>query len=342
VRTRAFLLYFERIKPMAIFRAVMDIGTHSCRLIIAEIKDGKDVTHLRQVRVTRIGEGLGQENFHISRIAKDRTLSALVEYKAMIGAYPVEKIWLLGTQALREAENGKEFVVEVKEKTGFDLEIISGRREAYLSYVGAVSGLQGTGLQMPLVLDIGAGSTELFWEGVTVDGETCVDGASAPIGALRLLENPLNEEEILEALKAGWRHVTIPTGVLHQVQHQAEAQQQMDVQYQAEAQHQAGCERSLVAVGGTATTLGAIYMKMKIYDPEALLGLRVSRAEVEEVLTILVELSTPERLALPGMLPGREDVMPWGLRILLGVMTYSGRDEVAICDRDLLYGVLYE
>jgi exopolyphosphatase/guanosine-5'-triphosphate,3'-diphosphate pyrophosphatase len=314
----------------------MDIGTHSCRLIIAEIKDGKDVTHLRQLRVTRIGEGLGQGNLHISRSAKDRTLSALVEYKSMIGAYPVEKIWLLGTQALREADNGKEFVAEVKEKTGFDLEIISGRREAYLSYAGAVSGLQRTGLQMPLVLDIGAGSTELFWEGVTSGGETCVDGASAPIGALRLLENPLDDEGILDALKVGWRHVTIPTGVLHQVQHQAE------VQYQVEAQHQADGERPLVAVGGTATTLGAIHMKMKIYDPEALLGLRVSRAEVEDVVAMLDGLSAPERLALPGMMPGREDVMPWGLRILLGVMTYSGRDEVAICDRDLLYGALYE
>jgi hypothetical protein len=104
----------------------------------------------------------------------------------------------------------------------------------------------------------------------------------------------------------------------------------------------ADSERPLVAVGGTATTLGAIHIKMKVYDPEALLGLRMSRAEVADVVAMLEGLPMQERLALPGMMPGREDVMPWGLRILLGAMDCCGRGSVVICDRDLLYGALYE
>jgi exopolyphosphatase/pppGpp-phosphohydrolase len=81
---------------------------------------------------------------------------------------------------------------------------------------------------------------------------------------------------------------------------------------------------------------------MREYDPEAFAGLRLSRGQVEAVVDVLERMSTEERLALPGMTPGREDVLPWGLRILLGVMTYCKRDSMAINDRDLLYGALYE
>jgi exopolyphosphatase/guanosine-5'-triphosphate,3'-diphosphate pyrophosphatase len=79
---------------------------------------------------------------------------------------------------------------------------------------------------------------------------------------------------------------------------------------------------------------------MQEYDPEALLGLELSRGQVEAALALLESLPAAARLALPGMLPGREDVLPWGLRILLGAMSYCRRDSVVICDRDLLYGIL--
>ncbi|MCL1805448.1 MAG: hypothetical protein FWG28_05550 [Clostridiales bacterium] len=307
---------------MSGYRAVMDIGTNSCRLIVAEVGDDWDVTHLRQMRVTRIGEGLGSGSLHISRAAMDRTLAALLEYKAMIEGFPVDKVVLMGTQALREADNGADFAAEVKERTGFRLEIISSRREACLSYAGAAGGLRGAAMAGPLVLDIGAGSTELFWE------ESAVEGVSAPIGALRLLESPLDGQGILAALRAGWGGREAPGSG-------SAADCAVD-------RDGGDDKRPLVAVGGTATTLGAIHLDMKVYDPEAMLGLRLSRARVEEVQHMLEGMTPRERLALPGMTPGREDVLPWGLRILLGAMDYCRRDSVVICDRDLLYGALYE
>ena len=312
---------------MGIYRAAMDIGTNSCRLIIAEIDDTGDYTHLRRTRITRIGEGLGQGNLHISRAAMDKTLEALAEYKAIIARYPVEKNRLVGTQALREADNGLAFAAEVKEKTGFDLEIISGGQEAFLSYSGAVMGLAGTGLSEPLVLDIGAGSTELFFEDEGENGAGQITGVSAPVGSLRLLEKPMDAQSIFNALKKGWMGVDIPderrygTGV--------------------GAGNPMEKKRPLLAVGGTATTLGAMHLHMKEYDPEALRGLRIDEGQVGAVITLLDGLRPEERLALPGMMPGREDVMPWGLRILLAAMCYCKRDSVLICDRDLLYGALY-
>ncbi len=350
---------------MGIYLGAMDIGTNSCRLIIVEKQGAGDFTHLRQVRITRIGEGLGQGNLRLSRQAMDRTLAALIEYKEMLADYPVEKAWLLGTQALREAANSSGFVTEVKERTGFDLQIISGEREAYLSYLGAATGLNDPALAQPLVLDIGAGSTELMWleaagtanagtAGAAEVAETAgaedeaaeaavgvggrgddadrntgaikgrIRAVSAPIGSLRLLEKPLDSQGILEALRTGWQGIAVPARA-------------MEMEANAAA---AGGTGPLVGVGGTATTLGAIHLNMKEYDPEALLGLEMSRSQVEAVLALLEGLSSAERLALPGMMPGREDVLPWGLRILLAAMTYCRRDSVVICDRDLLYGIL--
>lgn len=323
---------------MGIYLGAMDIGTNSCRLIIVEKQGAGDFTHLRQVRITRIGEGLGQGNLRLSRQAMDRTLAALIEYKEMLADYPVEQAWLLGTQALREAANSSGFVTEVKERTGFDLQIISGEREAYLSYLGAATGLNDPALAQPLVLDIGAGSTELMWleaavgvggRGDDADRNTGaikgrIRAVSAPIGSLRLLEKPLDSQGILEALRTGWQGIAVPARA-------------MEMEANAAA---AGGTGPLVGVGGTATTLGAIHLNMKEYDPEALLGLEMSRSQVEAVLALLEGLSSAERLALPGMMPGREDVLPWGLRILLAAMTYCRRDSVVICDRDLLYGIL--
>lgn len=328
---------------VGVYRAAMDIGTNSCRLIIVELIEGGDFTHERQIRITRIGEGLGRGGLHIGRAAMDRTLAALAEYKTMIAAYPVERVRLLGTQALREADNGREFAAEVKRETGFELEIISGRREAYLSYTGAISGFTDPTLIRPLVLDIGGGSTELILEDVPESktgrygdeirvgselrggsgsrsiGERPVCGVSAPVGCLRLLEKPLGDQEILAALKEGWDDIAIRGSEAEEYE-----------------------KSPLVTVGGTATTMGAIHLKMKDYDPDALLGLRMSRRQVEAEMILLESLSPRERLTLPGMMPGREDVMPWGLRILLAAMTYCRRDAVMICDRDLLYGALFE
>ncbi|MCL2122323.1 MAG: hypothetical protein FWH28_08765 [Clostridiales bacterium] len=304
---------------MSVNRAVMDIGTNACRLILVEINDEDEVTLVRQIRTTRIGEGLGQGRLHISRNAMDRTLAVLMEYKEMIEAYPVESVRLLGTQALREADNGHAFAAEVKEKTGFHLEIITGESEACLSYAGAVQGIKTIDASLsPLVLDIGAGSTELIWRmgGAEAEKETKqIKGVSAPVGCLRLLERPMNDGQILSALQDSW-------GII----------ENMD---------EKGSLTVLVAVGGTATTLGAIHLHMTDYDPEALLGLRLSDSIIKEQIVLLESMSAAERLALPGMMPGREDVLPWGLRILLAAMAHCHQESVMICDRDLLYGALY-
>jgi len=300
---------------MGAYKAVMDIGTNSCRLIIAECFDQRDITLAREARVTRVGEGIGRGAVEISPAAMDRTIAALTDYRALIDKYPVESARLLGTQALREAGNSQALADKIKEKTGFELEIISGAEEARLSYMGVTRGAPVFADISPLVLDIGAGSTEIVYGETSASGELVIRGESAPVGCLRLLENPMGDRSLLQSLKEGWNHVKMPDG--------------------------AEKDAPLVAVGGTATTFGAIHTGMTSYDPDAMLGLRVDIGRTREILDMLERMSPADRLSLPGMRPGREDVMPWGLRILLAAMRYCGRESVLICDRDLLYGALY-
>lgn len=286
-------------------RAVMDIGTNSCRLIIVETKGNRMETVCRRLTTTRIGQGLGRGNRCLSEEGMQRTLEALRDYSRVMANYPIERVYLIGTQALREAENSKEFCHRVKEALGWELDIISGQREAYLSYLGAVSALPE--LVNPVVLDIGGGSTEIMT--ATDNG---IQAASAPLGGLRLLEKPRDDQVILQGLLDGWQGFELPS------------------------------DCSLVGVGGTATTLGAIYTKMKVYDPEKLTGVEMSRQAVQTVLQLLESLTPQQRLSLPGMLQGREDILPWGLHILLVVMEHYRFSSLRICDRDLMYGILLE
>lgn len=286
-------------------KAVMDIGTNSCRLIIVDTSGDHLVTVCRRLTTTRIGQGLGQGGRCLTEEGMQRTLAALEDYRRVMAHYPVDKVYLIGTQALREAENSSDFRNRVRKSLGWELDIISGEREAYLSYLGAVSALPQ--LKNPVVIDIGGGSTEIM-----ADKDGLIQAASAPIGGLRLLEKPRNDQAILQCLLEGWRGFELPPG------------------------------SSLVGVGGTATTLGAIYTKMKVYDPEALTGIEMSRQAVQTVLDLLESLPAAQRLQLPGMLAGREDILPWGLHILTVVMDHFRISALRICDRDLMYGILLE
>lgn len=286
-------------------KAVIDIGTNSCRLLVADQQGEKIKTIHRQLITTRIGQGLGKGAGQLSQAAMERTLTALQQFHDAIQGYSPVSVHLLGTQALRQATNSDYIQEQVQRRLGWQLKIISGDREAYLSCRGALSAMPD--LKQAAVLDIGGGSTEIM---LASGGE--VAGASTPIGCLRLLEAPMCDAEIKKALLKGWSDIRIPAN------------------------------STLVGVGGTATTLGAIFLEMAVYDGDALAKCRLSRAEVQAVLERLEGLSLSERLKLPGMLAGREDVMPYGLRILLAVMDIYQLQDLRICDRDLMYGILLE
>lgn len=119
--------------------AAMDIGTNSCRLLLASVNTlGEIKIEEQHLRTTRIGAGMGTERL-LKPDAIERTLSALEEFAEIIGRYRVQQLVLVATQAVRSAENQNRLVQAVKDRLNWDLQIISGEREAWLSYWGATS-----------------------------------------------------------------------------------------------------------------------------------------------------------------------------------------------------------
>ena len=156
--------------------AAIDLGTNSSRLLIARCHQDQTETVLRELRTNRLGEGLNAGGL-IKEDSRQKTAQYLEEYKEIMAAYQVEGFHAVATSAVREAKNRAEFIEFLYSATGIRPEILSARREAELSYRGALKAWQGEGKM--LLVDLGGGSTEIIWY---------TDQAhftSLPIGAVR-------------------------------------------------------------------------------------------------------------------------------------------------------------
>lgn len=304
--------------------AVMDIGTNSTRLLIADYDQstGQLQPLKRALKITRIGEGMSETNRVMSLVAIERTINALEVFAEIIADYPVKKIRLVATQAVREAANQAELVDKVKARLSWMLEVIPGEQEALLSYQGAVQGLKTEGF--PLVVDIGGGSTEFLVSENEREIETAEEvktvatltdrkllARSLPLGALRLLEHPQTDPGIQLFLTKQLAGFPFP-----------------------------GQTTALVAVGGTATTLAAVRLGLVSYEAEKVQGLTLPLAEIKEIYQRLQAMRAAERLQVAGISPGREDIIIPGLQILLAVMRFFGKTDLTVSDQDLLQGVI--
>lgn len=164
----------------------VDIGTNSCRLLIAEQAEPGQTLY-RGMVTTRIGEGVDSQG-KISPAAMERTLQGLKELQEIIMRHQVEKIRVVGTSALREAFNREEFVKRVNQELNWQVDIISGEEEAQLSYLGVRSGLPLD--KPPLVVDLGGGSTEFILE------NPLPWYVSLPLGAVRAAEANWSDGDI--------------------------------------------------------------------------------------------------------------------------------------------------
>ena len=300
--------------------AVMDIGTNSCRLLLAEqVGAERKIKKVQAfLRTTRIGEGMCGEDRIISPAAIDRTLAALREYAAKIEEHHAQEVILVATQAVREAKNRDALVKEIKNELNWELVILSGDSEARLSYLGAVAGLA---LKAPaLVVDIGGGSTEFAWS----ENNGGVQGVSVAIGALRLLEAPKTDAEVIERLQKA----------LANVGNAERAEKTRGIQAVAGS--------LLVGVGGTCTTAAAVSLNMAEYDSDKVQGHHLTIETIHRQYNMLKDLEPHERLSIAGVPKGREDIIVPGLQILIAVMIALGEKVITISDQDLLYGLILE
>jgi exopolyphosphatase/guanosine-5'-triphosphate,3'-diphosphate pyrophosphatase len=295
--------------------AVLDCGSNSTRLLIVS---GEGDTLAREMRITRLSAGVDSSG-NLSAEALERSYRVLELYRGMMDAHGVERGLLVATSAVRDAANGDEFLARATLITGVEARLLRGDEEAAFSYAGATRGLSPDP-RPTLIVDIGGGSTELA---VRIDG--VVRAYSMQLGCVRVTERALGPGVVTAAT------ATAASAMIDE---------QLDRAFDAvpALASLVGAVR-LVGLAGTVATLAQLDAGLTHYDRNAVHHLRLSRADVRRWRGRLGELTPTQRLALPGMIAGREDVLVAGLYILDAVMGRFGAVELLTSEDDILDGV---
>jgi exopolyphosphatase / guanosine-5'-triphosphate,3'-diphosphate pyrophosphatase len=294
--------------------AVVDIGTNSTRLLVAE-PEGDGLRELaRESIVTRLGEGVDATG-RLGDEPQARVFRVLDGFRETMDAHDVEVRTVVMTSAVRDAANGAQFADTVRDRYGLTGRTLSGDEEARLSFLGATSTRAGDGAL--LVIDIGGGSTEMV-EGERGEVEFHV---STQVGVVRHTERFLHGDPPapgeLEAL-AGAARETIEASVPAAVRERVQA---------------------AVAVAGTATQLAAIDLALEPYDRSRIEGHRLPRERLEALRDRLAAVPLAERRQITGLDPARAPTIVAGVAILLEVVSAFGLDGVEVSERDILWGV---
>jgi exopolyphosphatase / guanosine-5'-triphosphate,3'-diphosphate pyrophosphatase len=279
--------------------AVIDLGTNTTRLLVADVDDGRVEEVARRTQITRLGEGV-DERRRLLPLPIARVRNCLADYRRELESLAAERTLLVGTSAIRDAENGEAFLGEIEWSYGFTTRVLSGAEEAELTFRGV-----GDADDETVVVDIGGGSTELIGSGHAI---------SLELGSVRLTERHLPSDPPmkgeLDACAAAVR-AELPDGPRPQ---------------------------RAVGVAGTVTSLAALDLGLIEYDPDRVHGHRLSTAGVDTQLTRLAAMPLAERRRVPGLEPERAPVIVAGAMILREALRHFGLDEVEVSERDLLHG----
>jgi exopolyphosphatase/guanosine-5'-triphosphate,3'-diphosphate pyrophosphatase len=281
--------------------AVIDIGSNTTRLLVAEVKDGQVVELERRTIITRLAQGVDASG-RLADEAMDRVAEAIAGYRDVIDRLGADPVVAVATSAMRDSENGPDFHDYLKARYGVDARTISGDEEARLTFLGATAGRRAD--RELVVIDIGGGSTEYVAGAAGADPSF---HASTQMGSVRFTERFLAgdppEKEEMERLADAVRQ-TVP-----------------DVT----AEH-------AIAVAGTATSLAAIDGAEEVH------GYRLGLASCERIAAMLAAKTLEERRNVPGLDPDRAPTIVAGALILTESIRSLGLSEVEVSDRDILHG----
>jgi len=299
--------------------AAIDIGSNTVKLTIAERDPtGRLVSVLDAGFTTRIGEcierrRLGEEPIRRTLDALERCLSACAEHE-------VERVYAVGTSAIRDAENREEFLQRAR-AIGATVEVLSGDDEARLSALAVRSDPRWRDAPRLAIIDIGGGSTEVICDVSNEPGDC--GRVSLQLGAVRLTEACIRSDP--------------PTASeLNAARHAAD-----------DALADIVCDRpaesaTAVGVGGTVTNLGSVNQALRGVANPDLHGLKLPLAEVTRQIELFATMPLDQRRRTPGLDPARADVITAGAIILERTLTHLNLDVVYVSCRGLRWGVLHE
>jgi exopolyphosphatase/guanosine-5'-triphosphate,3'-diphosphate pyrophosphatase len=295
----------------------LDVGSNTVLMLVAEATAPATIAKIADMsRITRLGRGVDAARA-LDPESAARTLDTIDEFASRARELGAERILAVATAALRDARDGAKFIARVKQRTGVTLEIISGESEARLSWLAATRGLKIDPSERLLVVDIGGGSTEL----IRAEPGAAPNLTSLQLGSVRLTERIVRHDP--------------PT-----------AREAADLRLACdELLQKLGWEFApsvMVGIAGTVTTICAVTLGLHHYDASRVHGYRLARAQVLEAIARFGAVTLEERRKMPGLEPGRADVIFAGAAILERVMEHFGLDEVIVSDQGVRWGLVWQ
>ena len=296
-------------RPMRV--GVVDLGTNSTRLLVADVDDGTVRELDRRLAITRLGEGVDARRTLLPT-ALARVRNVLVDYRRAAEGLGVKRTLTLATSAVRDAENGEAFLGEIEWSYGFATRLLSGEDEALLTFRGVAAGRDVR--DETLVVDVGGGSTELILGGPAgVEFHTSFD-----VGCVRLTERffahdpPAGDEVarcrayVRRLLEERVPHVLGPAAA--------------------------------IGVAGTVTTLATLDLGLDEEDPELVHRHVMRGAWIEEELDRLARLTVAELREEAGVHPDRAPVLVAGVVAVAEILRFFGLGELEASEQDIMHG----
>ncbi len=334
-----------RPDPAALY-AALDLGTNSCRMLIAQPKGNQFHVVDSFSKSVQLGHGL-ETSGRLSRGSMQRTVQALRVCQSKLRKHEVKRMRLVATEACRRASNATQFIEYVKQETALRLEIIEPEEEARLAVISCAP-LVSTKTEQLLVVDIGGGSTELVWIDLTR-----VPRPERPKAIMRLHAGFSHDEGPFPSARVvDW--ISVPLGV-------ATLREQFDdvaddaarfalmswffeenlsefSPYEAE---QAREGFQIIGTSGTITTVAASHLGLKRYDRNKVDGLRMTSDQIDRVIQEYLTLGPHGRRADPRIGRDRQALIMSGAAILQALLRIWPTDRLSVADRGLREGLLY-
>jgi exopolyphosphatase / guanosine-5'-triphosphate,3'-diphosphate pyrophosphatase len=336
----------EPVTPASELYAALDLGTNSCRMLIATPEVGRFRVLDAFAKSVRLGSGL-ERTGHLSKSAIGRTLAALEVCADKLDRYRVKNVRLVATEACRRARNGTYFLQRAARETGLDLEVIRPEEEARLAVISCAP-LVSPRAEQVLVFDIGGGSTELVWldlseiapqrraqaildlrmHGPARPGAArIVDFISVPLGVATLHERyaDVEDDNARFALMAWYFEERIAG-------------------FRPYIEARVGDDPAtfqMIGTSGTVTTVGAAHLGLRRYDRRKVDGMVLSAEAIEEVISRFLRLGPEGRRNDIGLGRDRSELIMSGAAILQTLLRIWPTESMRVADRGLREGMLF-
>jgi exopolyphosphatase / guanosine-5'-triphosphate,3'-diphosphate pyrophosphatase len=298
--------------------ASIDIGTNTILMLIADVERNSDISVITDEHIiARLGKGVDENGF-IQKDTFERVSKILSQLKSIANSHNVKHVAACGTSALRDASNRQSFIDYIKEHSSVEIKILSGNKEAELTYLGAISEyLKDTPAGEFAVLDIGGGSTEL----VIGSGSNISSASSIDIGSVRLTERLLK--------KSPPDNIAVEKAIAL-------------VQTHLQSIPPLSSSATLIGVAGTLTTLAALDLRLETFDRTKVNRYILTKETINRIFEELRYLTLAQIKSYPQIHPSRADILLAGILILQETLKKVNASQIKVSDRGLRYGILYQ